>query len=137
MAMTLAYRTHNERVIEPSPQVLAYAKAGLVSAEPDSRADYTDTYVLRAPAMLLGHELIELEDEHFEEYLGCCVSPGLGATLKIVGDTTELRSFAAENKCKLTVIGQRRDAPPPGAGQMPPGARVRMSCRERDAEPWE
>lgn len=98
----------NEGIIqrnESSGQAIqAYMKQNYVNKKPNVRFDYTDYYFLKKPASLLGHELKVIEEEYMAEYIGCCVSPGVGAVIRQRGSLDELKDFAIKNKCSLEPI---------------------------------
>ncbi|MES2037926.1 MAG: hypothetical protein V4495_08820 [Pseudomonadota bacterium] len=125
-----------DRQAESRPVIRAYQQAAIISKKPQQRADYIDFYLLQKPASFMGHTLILLEEEYMDEYVGCCVSPGMGLMLKINADTRAVQEFANKNACTFTPHADVFD-------------RLRMfhidhklaradyamlSCRERDAQ---
>jgi hypothetical protein len=133
-AMSLNAKT-GERLAEPGPALRAYIQAGVVKAKPERREDYTDYRTVRKPAYLYGQQLVELEEEYLTKFIGCCVSEGLGASLKITDPQRlgELQAFAKSNGCKLDASARvAQDLKGRGApvGQ---GAYANISCRVRDA----
>ena len=118
----------------PVDTYLALKKEGYIAKKKNSRADYTDYYLLKKPIKFLGHEVILLEDEYPSKYIGCCVSPGLGAIVKVNGNVANLNAYAKANKCtledKVDVNGTLRSA-----GLKISGGKEHyayLSCRERD-----
>lgn len=75
-----------------------------------------------------------IEQEYMSAYIGCCVSPGTGATVRLNGSSDALKTYAAQNRCtivfdvdfqkKLSQIGTKLVAM---AGEY-----ASLSCRERD-----
>ncbi|MGK5023137.1 hypothetical protein [Janthinobacterium sp. RB2R34] len=126
----------SERVGTSGKAIQAYARAGYIDARPDLRADYTDYYLLKKPAPFMGHELVMIEEEYMLRYIGCCVSPGAGLSVKVNGSIRALEAFAHAHRCslidnadmqgELASLGIRR--------KLAPGRYATLSCRERDAE---
>lgn len=116
--------------------IAAYMREGYIGRRPEQRFDYTDYYVLRKPASFLGHELVLIEEEYVTQYIGCCVSPGAGVTVKVHGSTQKLQAFARAQRCTLTDPVDIRRALNDVAIQtrLPKGHYASLSCRERDAE---
>jgi len=125
-----------DRQAESRPVMRAYQQAAIISKKPQQRADYIDFYLLQKPASFMGHTLILLEEEYMDQYVGCCVSPGMGLILKTNADTRAVQDFANKNACTFTPRADVFD-------------RLRMfhidhklakadyamlSCRERDAQ---
>ncbi len=124
-----------ERVGDSGEAIRSYMKEGFVNRKPNQRADYTDYYLLKKPAMFMGHELIVIEEEYISRYIGCCVSPGMGVTVKISGSSKNLEHFAARNKCTFTnnVNVQAELESVNIKTNFPRGQYASLSCRERDA----
>lgn len=126
----------SERIGTSDKAIQAYMRAGLIDARPNLRADYTDYYLLNKPARFMGHELVMIEEEYMSRYIGCCVSPGAGLSVKVSGSLRPLAQFARVHRCslnenvdlqdELTSLGIRR--------KLAPGCYATLSCRERDAE---
>ncbi|WP_150119094.1 hypothetical protein [Massilia sp. NR 4-1] len=123
------------RIGDSGKAIQAYMREGLISQRPNQRADYTDYYLLRKPAKFMGHELMVIEEEYMSRYVGCCVSPGIGISVKVAGSTRNLQKFADENKCTFTdhvdlhnELGQVSIK-----AKLPHGDFASLSCRERDA----
>ncbi|MFZ6658461.1 hypothetical protein [Undibacterium sp. TJN19] len=91
-----------DRMAKSRPVIQAYVQAGLLSKKANERADYVDFYLLQKPASFMGHTLILLEEEYMDTYVGCCVSPGMGLTVRVNGDTTAIKKFADDNACTFT-----------------------------------
>lgn len=125
-----------ERIGDSGKAIQAYMREGLVDKKPNRRADYTDYYLLKRPAKFMGHELVLIEEEYMSRYVGCCVSPGVGISVRVNGNTKNLERFAEANKCSFVdqvdlqaeLSGFRIKA------SLPPGNYVSLSCRERDAD---
>lgn len=126
----------SERVGTSGKAIQAYMQAGYIDAKPNLRADYTDYYLLNKPARFMGHELVMIEEEYMSRYIGCCVSPGAGLSVKVSGSLKPLAQFARVHRCslndnadlpgELASLGIRR--------KLAPGRYATLSCRERDAE---
>jgi len=116
--------------------IQAYMQAGLVGKKPTQRSDYTDYYLLRKPASFMGHELVVIEEEYMAQYVGCCVSPGAGLSVKVNGRADNLEAFARQNKCTFTdKVDLQRTLRDVGVKVVLSAARyATLSCRERDAE---
>lgn len=116
--------------------IQAYMREGIVNKKPNLRYDYTDYYIVNKPSKIMGHELVMIEEEYMSQYVGCCVSPGLGITVKVAGDTKKLEIFAKENKCSFTDrIDFQQEINNIGIKtKVLPGDYASLSCRERDAE---
>ena len=125
-----------ERTGTSGQAIRAYQHAGLVSKTPRQRADYTDYYLLKQPATFLGHELLLIEEEYITQYIGCCVSPGLGVAVKVRGGTQNLEKFAQAHRCTLTdnvdLAHELREVAI--KNRLPKAHYASLSCRERDAE---
>lgn len=125
-----------ERTGTSGQAIQAYMRAGLVGKKPNQRADYTDYYLLTTPAPFLGHELVLIEEEYITQYIGCCVSPGAGVTVKVRGSIGNLEQFARANRCTLSDHVDLAHALREVAirNKVPKGHYASLSCRERDAE---
>ncbi len=116
--------------------IQAYMREGYIGQRPEQRFDYTDYYLLKKPASFMGHELVLIEEEYITQYIGCCVSPGVGVTVKVRGNTQKLQAFARTQRCTLSDpvdIGQALGEVAIQA-RLPRGHYASLSCRERDAE---
>jgi hypothetical protein len=124
----------SERRLESSKAIIAFAKAGYVNLKPDERIDYSDYRLLKKPVILFGQEIVVIDEEYFDGYIGCCVSPGIAVTVKINGSLDKMKAFAAANQCKLSLDSDENyfgpQIPIPSA---PPGTYAKLSCKERDA----
>ncbi|QKY10139.1 hypothetical protein [Janthinobacterium lividum] len=125
-----------ERVGTSGKAIAAYMREGYIGKHPDQRADYTDYYLLKKPASFMGHELVLIEEEYITQYIGCCVSPGAGVTVKVRGNTQKLQAFASAQRCTLTDPVDVQHALNDVAikTRLPKGHYASLSCRERDAE---
>lgn len=125
-----------DRVGTAGEAIRAYVREGYLGKHPDQRADYTDYYLLKKPTSFLGHELVLIEEEYITQYIGCCVSPGAGVTVKVRGSTQKLQAFARAQRCTLTDPVDIRNKLSEVAikTRMPKDHYAALSCRERDAE---
>lgn len=116
--------------------IQAYMHAGLVGKKPTQRSDYTDYYLLRKSTGFMGHELVVIEEEYMAQYVGCCVSPGAGVSVKVNGRTDNLEAFARQNRCTFTDrVDLRKALREVGVkAELPTARYATLSCRERDAE---
>ena len=126
----------SERVGTSGKAIQAYMQAGLIDSKPNVRADYTDYYLLNKPARFMGHELVMIEEEYMSRWIGCCVSPGAGLSVKVGGSLKALEQFATAHRCSLN---DNADVQGDLAGlgirrKLAPGRYATLSCRERDAE---
>jgi len=134
-AMTLNSKT-KERVGDSGEAIRAYIEKGFLGGKPNSRADYTDYWVVNKPVDFMGHQLVLIEEEYMISYIGCCVSPGMGITVKVKGDVNVLKDFANTNKCSLTINNQsdfNKEVSFVGTVAKEKGEYATLSCRERDA----
>jgi len=125
-----------DRVGTSGKAIQAYMREGFISQRPQQRFDYTDYYLLKKPASFMGHELVLIEEEYITQYIGCCVSPGAGVTVKVRGSTQKLQAFASAQRCTLTDPVDIRHALGEVAikTRLPKGHYASLSCRERDAQ---
>ncbi|SDL76527.1 hypothetical protein SAMN05216517_10220 [Janthinobacterium sp. OK676] len=125
-----------DRVGTSGKAIAAYVREGYMGKRPDQRFDYTDYYLLKKPARFMGHELVLIEEEYITQYIGCCVSPGAGVTVKVRGSTQNLQAFASAQRCTLTdpVDVQHALSEVAIRTRLPKGHYASLSCRERDAE---
>ncbi|MDO8037619.1 hypothetical protein [Janthinobacterium sp. SUN137] len=125
-----------QRVGTSGKAIAAYMREGFIGKRPNQRFDYTDYYLLKKPASFMGHELVLIEEEYITQYIGCCVSPGAGVTVKVNGSTQKLQAFASAQRCTLTDPVDIRKNLREVAIQatLPKGHYASLSCRERDAE---
>lgn len=123
-----------ERVGNSGKAIQAYMRAGIVNKKPNTRADYTDYYLINKPARFMGHDLFMLEEEYMTAYIGCCVSEGIGLTVRLNSDDKAIKAFAKSNACsvedkvdmqaQLTYLGLK--------AKVPAGNYSTLSCRDRD-----
>ena len=125
-----------DRVGTSGKAIAAYAREGYIGKRPDQRFDYTDYYLLKKPASFMGHALVLIEEEYITQYIGCCVSPGVGVTVKVRGSTQKLQAFARAQRCRLTDPVDIRQLLDEVAikTRLPKDHYASLSCRERDAE---
>jgi hypothetical protein len=82
--------------------------------------------------MLFGQELLVIEEEYMRKYIGCCVSPGVGAILRVTTDIAPLKKFSSSNGCSVQE-GQDVVQTLQSLGLKPTrGDVLSISCRERD-----
>lgn len=125
-----------DRQARSGPVILAYQRAGILNKKPDQRADYVDFYLLHKAASFMGHKLVLLEEEYMDNYVGCCVSPGLGLVLQTSGETMPLQDFAEKNACTLTLHADVFDRLKTYGikHKLAKADYALLSCRERDAQ---
>lgn len=125
-----------ERVGDSGKAIQAYMREGIVNKKPDQRADYTDYYLVNKPESFMGHKLMVIEEEYMSKYIGCCVNPGAGVSVKIEGDTKNLSEFAKTNGCTLTEdVNLSKELTNLGLEtDLPDGKFASLSCRERDID---
>ena len=124
----------SQRMADSGAAIQGYMRADLVGKKPNQRADYTDYYLVKNSSEFMGHDLLLIEEEYMTKYIGCCVSPGAGVTVKVNGSTSNLVAFARQNKCSFTDNVNIRDLLA-GLGiksKIPAGRYATLSCRERD-----
>ena len=134
-AMTLNTKT-GERFGDSGEAIQAYIKNGSLGKAPSMRIDYTDYWEVKNQVDFMGHTLVIIEEEYINKYIGCCVSPGIGITVKANKDINELKDFANINKCSFTVMNQSElnsELDFVGIKAFDKGKYVTLSCRERDA----
>jgi len=124
-----------ERAGDSGKAIQAYMREGVVNKKPNQRADYTDYYVVKKPASFMGHELVVIEEEYMAKYVGCCVNPGAGVTVKVNGSPKNLEKFADANKCSFAdnvdVQGELNRFSIKATFSK--GRYATLSCRENDA----
>lgn len=122
------------RVGDSGKAIQAYMRKGVVNKKPNLREDYTDYYLVNKPAKFMGHDLKIIEEEYLLTYIGCCVNPGAGITVKINGSTKSLKKFAKSNGCTLTEdVDFQQELHSFGIkAKRQPGSYASLSCRERD-----
>lgn len=133
-AMELNQQT-KKRVGDSGKAIQSYIQKSILSKKPHTRMDYTDYWVVKKPVSFMGHELVLIEEEYMVDYIGCCVSPGLGVTLKVERELSEISDFAHKNKCTLTKdINFKREMNDIGLSVNTSGKYISLSCRERDLQ---
>lgn len=121
------------RIGDSGQAIKSYITKGYLRKKPNSRFDYTDSWVLKKPASFLGHRLLVIEEEYMGKYVGCCVSPGVGVILKVKGSISTLKKFSRKNGCSLEMgISVRSRLRSLKVGVNKANKYVSMSCRERD-----
>ena len=131
-SMMLNVKT-KERIGDSGKAIQAYIQSSFLEKKPTDRFDYTDYWVLKKPAYFLGHELKIIEEEYMTRYVGCCVSNGVGATLKVKKDLNELEKFAKNNGCSLNKnINYKEEISNFNLTTNDSGEYVSLSCRDRD-----
>jgi len=126
----------SERAGDSGEAIQAYIKKGYLNKKPNRRVDYTDYWLLKKPVTFMGHTLIMIEEEYLLKYIGCCVNEGVGITLKISGNSNNLKHFASENGCRFSEeIDIQHELKSLGIkSNFPKGNYVSLSCRERDRD---
>lgn len=127
---------NNERVGDSGVAIQAYIKTGYLGKKPKERSDYTDYWVIKKPVSFMGNPLVIIEEEYMTKFIGCCVSPGIGITVKVENDSGALKDFAVENKCSVTTNSQselNEKVSFLGTVAISKGTYMTISCRERDA----
>ncbi|MGS0894363.1 hypothetical protein ACVBGC_17820 [Burkholderia stagnalis] len=117
--------------------IRAYIAAGYLAGKPNRRVDYTDYWLLKRPAPFMGNELVMIEEEYMTRYVGCCVSPGVGVTVRLTSaGAAPLETFAAANGCSLTKDERFADVLHDIGVETTPtrGRYASLSCRERDLQ---
>jgi hypothetical protein len=133
-ALTLD-KTTLQRVGNSGAAIQGYIKHGFVGRKPDEQLDYTDYWLLRKHASFMGHDLIVIEEEYMVTYIGCCVRPGAGVTVRVVGSPKNLEQFAKSNSCRFTEnVNLSKELSSVGiSASVPDGNYVSLSCRVGDA----
>ena len=134
-AMALDVKT-KERVGDSGEAIQEFIKKGYLGKAPNRRADYTDYWEVKNQVDFMGHTLVVIEEEYMSKYIGCCVSPGIGITVKINKDVSALKDFASTNKCSFTSMNQSElnsELSFTGIKATDKGKYATLSCRERDA----
>lgn len=123
------------RLADSGKAIQAYMREGVVDKKPNRRFDYTDYYLVRQPAKLMGHDLVMIEEEYLTQFIGCCVNEGMGVTVKTQGGTENLEKFAEENGCAFSEKVDFQNALKQVGIKVkaPTGEYASLSCRERDA----
>lgn len=111
-----------------------YSRKGLINKNPNQSIDYTDYYLVNKPLSFMGHQLLVIEEEYMQKYIGCCVSPGVGISIRVVGSTKNIEEFAHTNKCTFNnnVNLQEDLRQVEIKTNLPQGDFASLSCRERD-----
>ncbi|WIV98462.1 hypothetical protein [Kinneretia aquatilis] len=134
------------RALRPVPElrrqqnigaVLREFKAqGLIPFRPSMRIDYTDYYPVQKSVLLFGHDLVVLEEEYMTKYVGCCVSEGGGALVRLKGAINELEAFAKANLCSVREYEslEKYQKESHVSFALPPGRYAELSCRARDED---
>lgn len=114
--------------------IRSYKRLNFIKNTPDSRYGYSDNYLLRKPATLLGHELKIIEEEYIGRTVGCCVNEGVGAVIRQQGSLNRLKSFAQRNRCSIAPVNFRNYLGAFGIknANIPRGNYYAISCRETD-----
>jgi len=90
-----------ERTRDSGKAIQAYMREGVVDKRPNDRWDYTDYYQVKKPASFMGHNLVVIEEEYMSKFIGCCVNPGAGVTVRLNGSPHNLEKFAEANMCSF------------------------------------
>jgi len=122
----------DERMGDYVKAIIDYANAGYVNKRPDSRFDYSDFRRLLKPADFMGHVLVVIEEEYMQQYVGCCVSPGISVTLRLKSNGNDLDAFAKRNGCSISRDTEDLFTAPPHIPDAPIGTYATLECKERD-----
>lgn len=121
------------RIGDSGKAIQSYIKKGYLRKKPNLRFDYVDYWVLTRSTKFLGHRLMVIEEEYMSKYVGCCVSPGVGAILKIHGNMSSLKRFARKNGCSINAKSDVRKILRDFKVNLNKRSKyVSLSCRERD-----
>ncbi len=123
-----------ERAGDSGKAIQAYMHEGIVNKRPNERYDYTDYYHVKKQASFMGHDLVVIEEEYMSKYMGCCVDPGAGITVKLNGSPSNLEKFAEANMCSFDDNVDIRSGLR-GVGNkttLRKGRYATLSCREND-----
>ncbi len=124
-----------ERMGDSRIAILGYVNAGYVSKQPDQRVDYSDYRVLKKPADFMGHTLVAIEEEYFDEWIGCCVSPGMAVTVRLNSGGQDLADFASKSGCRLSLDSEEFSSVPDHlVPKLPKGSYATVTCKERDLQ---
>ena len=123
-----------ERSESSGEAIQSYMTQRYIDKHPNFRYDYTDYYLLNKPALLLGHDLKVIEEEYPSQYIGCCVSPGVGAVVRQKGSLNSLQAFAQKNRCSIEPIEFNAYLKKLNFKNLtvPKGRYYSISCRERE-----
>lgn len=80
-------------------------KLGVINATPDLIADYNHIYIAKKQVPVLSGTFLALDHEFLDNYIGCCVNPGVAVVLhmeKEGADLSAVDQFAKENVCTVT-----------------------------------
>ena len=56
---------------------------GFIAKKPEvSRYDYNDVFRIKKPLKFMGQSVVAVSDEYMSQYVGCCVSEGLGGCIE-------------------------------------------------------
>lgn len=136
-AMRLDKTQSMKRLGDSGAAIQGYIAAGYLAKRPNARLDYSDYWWLKRSAPFLGHELVMIEQEYMSSWVGCCVSPGVGVTVRVIGNATNLEKFAQANKCSVDFNANLDDEAKFShveLSSLRKGRYATMSCRERDIE---
>ena len=129
--------------VGPSAKIVERAEAavgtlrakGVLPDEPSLRADYSSYYPTMRPLTVLGTQVLFVEHEYFESFIGCCVDEGLAVVVD-AGDRTQMDAFAQKNRCHVLSLedsylpAEVIAAVKKSASATP----VKLSCKYRDVE---
>lgn len=136
-AMRLDIDKPMDRVGDGGAAIQGYVAAGYLAKRPNTRLDYTDYWWLKKSAPFMTHELVMIEQEYMSAWVGCCVSPGVGITVRVHGSTANLEQFARANKCSVETNVNLTDLAKYShiaLSSIRKGRYATMSCRERDIQ---
>lgn len=122
----------SQRVAPSANAIKAYIAGGYVGRKPDIRFDYTDYRKFRKSAQFFGYTILVIEEEYMAQYVGCCVSHGLGLVLSGKGEPAKLAAFAKANGCSIEHPVDLSGGLDDLGLEVPSAGMTRLSCRERD-----
>jgi hypothetical protein len=108
--------------------------AGALPSKPAFQMDYSRYYVPSQPLTVAGAQVAVLEYQVMEEFIGCCVNPGLSVVLRDTGGLRPaIEEFARANNCAVN-DGEHIYLPDEVAGALKgAGENVELSCGESDS----
>ena len=98
-ALTLTKEDIRENEAEEIIKILKNKE--LINDKPETRVEYADYYPIKSLVNFLGHELVLIENEYLEKYIGCCVNPGVVLYVRLTGNSDSIENFATTNKCSI------------------------------------
>jgi hypothetical protein len=83
-------------------QIVFLKSNGYINEEPET-LEYEHLFSINKPVEIFGGKLISMNLEYAEQYLGCCVMPGIDLILEFKEDhkVSELMEYAKKNLCEV------------------------------------